>query len=137
MNSKNGKHNQPRSLGWLADELGVDRLTLRNRIIAKFGNTDRKFTVREAFEAQSARGESEEARRRKNIADAEASEIDTLNKKGLFVFRADHANSVKDVAVQVRTTVEAAAYLSKDGRKRLINELAENVKPVVAEPSHK
>lgn len=117
--------------------MGVDRLTLRNRIIAKFGNTDRKFTVREAFEAQSARGESEEARRRKNIADAEASEIDTLNKKGLFVFRADHANSVKDVAVQVRTTVEAAAYLSKDGRKRLINELAENVKPVVAEPSHK
>ena len=134
--SNNGKHDQPRSIAWWADEWGIGYMTLRRRIIAKFGETNRKFRAREAFDAYSAKSESEEARRRKNLAEAEASEIDTLNKKGLFVFRDDHANSVKDLAVQTRTTVESASYLTKEERRRLIKELAE-IKPVIAEPSHK
>jgi hypothetical protein len=136
LSSKNGKHDQPRSLAWLADELGIDRMMLRRRIIAKFGNSDRKFTVREAFDAYSARSESEEARRRKNLADAEASEIDSLNKRKLFMFRTHYENGVKDLAVQTRTTIEAASYISKEDRRRLVKQIAE-IKASVAEPSHK
>jgi hypothetical protein len=134
--SVNGKHDQPRSIDWWADEWGVDKMALRRRIIAKFGDTRRKFKAREAFDAFFLRSEAEEARRRKNVADAEASEIDTLNKKGQFVFRDSHANSVEDLATQTRTTVEAASYISKENRKRLLKALLE-IKPSIAETSHK
>jgi hypothetical protein len=134
--NKNGKHDHPRSIAWWADEWGIDYLSLRRRIIAKFGETKRTFKAREAFDAYFSRSEAEEARRRKNIAEAEASEIDTLNKKGLFVFRNSHANSVEDLATQTRTTVEAANHISKESRKRLLKALSE-IKPSIAEPSHK
>ena len=111
-------------------------MTLTRRLGEKFGDTDRKFTSGEAFEALMAQSESEEARRRKNIAAAEASEINVLNKRKQFLFREDHVNSVKDLAAQVRVTIESARYLKEKDRRRLAKEIAE-IKPLVAEPSHK
>lgn len=122
---------------FVASELGVDCETLRRRCgSAGFPVNGSGVTFSEAYDALSSKSESESARRRKNIAEAEASEIDTLNKKGLFVFRADHANAMKDSFVQVRVTVERAGYIPKDSRKRLLGELSE-IKPSIAEPSNK
>ena len=126
--SENGKHDHPRSIDWWADEWGIDPLSLRRRIIDRFGETRRKFKAREAFDAFFRKSESEEARRRKNIAEAEASEIDTENKRRQFGYLTDFEFSMKDWSTRYRTTVEGAGYLPLEGRKRLIKQLLE-VKP--------
>lgn len=122
---------------FVSAEMGVDCETLRRRCgEAGFAINGDGVTFREAYDALSLKSVSESARRRKNLAEAEASEIDTLRKKGEFVFRSDHASTVRDMAVQTRVTVERAIYIPKDSRRRLIGELAE-IKPQVAEASHK
>jgi hypothetical protein len=119
---------------YVASELGIDRTTLDRRCEeAGFHLNGAGLTFREAYDALSLKSASEAARRRKNLAEAEASEIDTLNKKGQFVFRIDHANSVKDLAVQTRVKIESAIYIGKEDRRRLIKEISE-IKPAIAEP---
>lgn len=120
---------------YVAAELGVDRDTLVRRCSdAGFPVNGTGIKFSEAYDALSLKSTSEAARRRRTLAQAEASEIDTLNKKGLFVFRTDHANAVRDLAVQTRTTIERAGYIPKDLRKKLIGEIAE-IKPSVASSS--
>lgn len=122
---------------FVAAELGIDCETLRRRCEeASFLVNGSGLKFREAYDALSLKSASESARRRRNLAEAEASEIDTLNKKGLFVYRTDHANAVKDLSIQTRTTIERAHYIPKDSRSRLIKELAE-IKPSIAEASKK
>jgi hypothetical protein len=116
-------------LDFVAAELGVDRQTLLRRCQdagLSCNGSGLKFS--EAYDALSLKSVSEAARRRKTLAEAESSEIDTLQKKGLLMYRNDHAMTVKDIAVQTRVTVERADYVPKDSRKRLLKELAE-IKP--------
>lgn len=118
---------------FVAAELGVDCETLRRRCgEAEFPVNGTGIKFSEAYDALSLKSASEEARRRKNLAEAEASEIDTLAKKGLFLYRSDYVNYIKDFSVQVRVTTERAAYIPKDSRARLIKEFAE-LKPSAAE----
>lgn len=122
---------------FVAAELGVDTETLKRRCVdANFSTNGTGLKFSEAYDALSLKSVSEGARRRKNLAEAEASEIDTLNKKGLFVFRTDHANTVRDIAVQTRTTIERANYIPAESRKRLIKQITE-IKPSTAEASKK
>lgn len=121
----------------VAAELGVDVQTLNRRCEASgFHLNGEGVTFREAFDALTAKSESESAHRRKKIAEAEAAEIDTLNKRGLFMFRANYESGIKDFSVQTKQKVLGAGYIPEDSRKRLVKELAE-IKPSVAEPSHK
>lgn len=131
------KHGMKYPLDFIARELGIDTRTLVRRceeVGMSSNGSGLKFS--EVYDALSLKSASEAARRRRNLAEAEASEIDTLHKKGLFVYRTDHATVVKDLSVQTRTTIERAHYISKDSRSRLIKELSE-IKPTVAEASKK
>jgi hypothetical protein len=124
-------------LEFVAAELGVDVVTLRRRCEdAGFGLNGSGLKFSEAHDAWSLKSLSEAARRRKNMAEAEASEIDTINKKRQFVFKVDHENVVKDLAVKTRTDIERMSFLTKEQRHRVIKALAE-IKPSAAESSHK
>jgi hypothetical protein len=122
---------------FVASELGVDNQTLLRRCEdAGFGTNGTGLKFSEAYDALSLKSVSEAARRRKNLAEAEASEIDTLNKKKQFVFKTDHENIVKDLAVSTRVKIESARYIPIESRRKLIKEIAE-IKPSAAEASHK
>ena len=41
-------------------------------------------------------------------------EIESLNKRKLFMCRADYQNSVRDLAVQTRMRIESASYTVAD-----------------------
>lgn len=122
---------------FVAAELGVDRKTMERRCEASgFHLNGAGLTFREAYEALSSRSEDAAAIRRKRLADAASSETDALNKQRKFVFRDDHKNIVKDLAVQTRVRIESASYITQESRRRLAKEIAE-IKPGIAEPSHK
>lgn len=121
---------------YVAGELGVDRKTLERRCEASgFHLNGAGLTFREAYDALSQKSESEAAIRRKRVADAEASEVNTLNLRNQFVFKTDHENIVKDLAVSTRVKVESAHYIPMESRRKLIKEMAE-IKPEVAKASH-
>ena len=124
------------SIEFVSFELGVDRKTLERRCEDAGVDLTDGLKFRDAYDALSLKSVSEAARRRKNMAEAEASEIDTLNKRGLFVFRKDHENIVKDVAVSTRVKIESAHYIPMESRRKLIREISE-IKPSAAERSHK
>lgn len=124
-------------LEFLAAELGVDQQTLLRRCEdAGFRSNGKGLKFSEAYDALSLKSVSEAARRRKTLAEAEASEIDTLNKRGKFGFLTDFENSMKDWSTRYRVTVESASYVPGDARKRLLKELHE-VKADPVEPSNK
>lgn len=123
---------------FVAAELGVDAETLRRRCEASgFKLNGAGLTFAEAYDALTQKSEDAAARRRKNIADAENSEIDTLNKKGKFMFRDYYETAIRDIAVQTRVTVERATYIPKPARARLISDLKAGVRPPPATPSNK
>jgi hypothetical protein len=120
---------------YVASELGIDRTTLDRRCEeAGFHLNGAGLTFREAYDALSLKSASEAARRRKNLAEAEASEIDTRNKKGLTIVRTFYEYGITDLSVQTRVKIESASYITKEDRRRLIKEIAE-IKPAIAEPS--
>lgn len=124
-------------LEFVAAELGVDAQTLIRRCEdAGFGTNGTGLKFSEAYDALSLKSQSEAARRRKNLAEAEASEIDTLNKKRQFIFKSDHETIVKDIAVKSRVEIQRMDFLTKDQRRRVIETLAQ-IKPIAAAVSHK
>lgn len=122
---------------FIAAELGVDRKNLERKVeAAGFHHNGTGLTFREAYDALSQKSESDAAIRRKRIADAEASETNTLNLRRQFVFKSDHENIVKDLAVSTRVKIESAHYIPMESRRKLAKEIAE-IKPAAAESSHK
>ena len=113
----------------LAVLFAVDRMNLARKLASRFGASQKKFTIAQAFEALTARSENDEARRRRNIAEAESAEIDAQLKRKKFapisLFEHAHADYVK----QQQTKVLSARYLPKEGRIRLAKELAE-IEPI-------
>lgn len=121
---------------FVAGELGVDRKKLERQVeAAGFHLNGAGLTFREAYDALSQKSESDGAIRRKRIADAEASEVNTLNLRKQFVFKTDHENIVKDLAVSTRVKIESAAYIPMESRRKLIKEVAE-IKLETAKASH-
>lgn len=111
---------------FVAAELGVDRKTLERRVeTAGFHLNGAGLTFREAYEALSQKSESDSAIRRKRIADAEASEVNTLNLRKQFVFKTDHENIVKDLAVSTRVVIESEQQIPMGVRRRLIKRVSE------------
>jgi hydroxylamine reductase (hybrid-cluster protein) len=121
---------------FVAAELGVDRKTLERRCEASgFHLNGAGLTFREAYDALSQKSESDSAIRRKRIADAEASEVNTLNLRNQFVFKTDHENIVKDLAVSTRVRIESAHYIPMESRRKLVKEVA-SIKLETAKSSH-
>lgn len=122
---------------FVASELGVDRKALIRRLeeIGIIPN-GAGITFREAFRGLSNREEEKQEALATKRTLRESAQIDTLHKKGQFVFRTDHANAIKDAAVQTRVTIERASYIPRESRKRLIDEVSE-IRLTVAEPSNK
>jgi hypothetical protein len=104
--------------------MSVDRVTLARRIAASFGTSQKTLTVAEAVDAWTAKSESEEARRRRNLAEAESSEIDAQIKRGKFMPRSLHHHVVADLGAQTRTRIASARYISKEARVKLGKEIA-------------
>lgn len=124
------------SLEFVASEMGQDRETLRRQCeAAGFRANGQGITFREATDALLRKSETRAAINRKHIADAEASEVNTLNLRKQFVFKADHENIVKDLAVSTRVKIESAAYIPMESRRKLIKEVAE-IKLETAKASH-
>jgi hypothetical protein len=120
---------------FVAAELGVDRKRLDRACEAAnfhFNGAGIKFS--EAYDALTQRSESDAAIRRKRIADAEASEVNTLNLRKQFVFKTDHENIVKDLSVSTRVVIENETGIPMEVRRRLIKKVSE-IKPEVAKAS--
>jgi hypothetical protein len=121
---------------FVAAELGVDRKRLdRACEAANFHLNGAGIKFSEAYDALTQRSESDSAIRRKRIAEAEASEVNTLNLRKQFVFKADHENIVKDLAVSTRVKIESAHYIPMESRRKLAKEVAE-IKLETAKASH-
>ncbi len=116
---------------WVASEFGVDRKTLRRKLEAIGVDCSNGVTLNEAHEAETKRSESEEARRRKTIAEAKSAEIDAQLKEGKFMPRSLYIQVVSDLAAQTRVVIESARYISRELRMRLGKEIAviEPLKP--------
>jgi hypothetical protein len=121
------EHGQRYPIRWLADEMSVDRLTLRKRLGAAGRDTAGKgkgFTLAEAVYSWTARGEAESARNRKAAAEAERAEIETAEKLGRFVLRDEHKHVLRELAIQTRVVVENASYIAAAARQRLSKEIS-------------
>lgn len=107
------------AVNFLAVLCGVDRATLGRKLLSRFGSNQKKFTVAESFEALTARSESDEARRRRNIAEAESAEIETQIKREKFMPRSLHEHVVSDLGKQTRVIIESARFIPKESRVKL------------------
>jgi hypothetical protein len=106
---------------FVAAELGVDRKTLERRCEASgFHLNGAGLTFREAYDALSQKSESE---------------VNTLNLRNQFVFKTDHENIVKDLAVSTRVRIESAHYIPMESRRKLVKEVA-SIKLETAKSSH-
>jgi hypothetical protein len=119
----------------VADELGVDRNTLKRRLeeigIRPNGSG---ITFREAYSALSNRREEEEESRRTKRALRESAELDAARQKSQLVLRRNHESIVTDIAVQTRGIIERASYIPMDSRKKLTKELA-GIRVELAKPA--
>lgn len=108
--------------------MGVDRMTLARKIAARFGSKRKTFTIAEGVDALLSRSESEEARRRKNIAEAETAEIDAQVKRETYEPKSVRRRILADWATKVRVAIQTYRHVSKPPHEELLKRLAE-IKP--------
>lgn len=118
---------------FVAAELGVDRKALKRACeLTGVHVNGAGLTFKEAYAALSERDEDAKARRRKNIAEAEAAELDTAKKRGETIFLSDHKAITQDVATKVRVEIQGMKFLTPELQRKVIEKLRE-IKPSAAE----
>lgn len=106
---------------WVAAEFGVDRKTLSRKLDAIGVDYSNGITLKEAHEAETRRNESEEARRRKNNAEAEAAELDLKQRNG--VIAKEFGRMAADIAIKARTIISSTEHISALSRPKVIAEM--------------
>lgn len=102
----------------------MDKSTLHRRLNeAHIDANGGGITFREAYAALTTHKQREESRALREKIEVETAQIDHMKAKGELVLKKEHDFTIVDLARQTRTTIENAAYIPKDSRKRLAKEI--------------
>lgn len=111
------------SVNSIAKAFGVDRNALTVRLTDAGIDTSDGVTLHDAFCAWARREASEDARRRRNVAEAETAEMQNAEKKGTLMLTSKHLRWVRDIGTRVRAVITSSS-LSEDAKKKLCAEIS-------------